>query len=507
MSRVVSSRRAWVALVGMVPAVLVVGLDVTVLSVALPTLARDLGASTDQLQWLSMAYSITYAAAIVPSGLLGDRAGRRGVLLGSLAVFVAGSLACALSATAGELIAARALLGVGAAGVATLSTAMVNVLFGEAERGRAMTLIMLVNVVGFPLGPILGGWLLGHVAWGWIFAINVPVAVLGIVAVAWLMPESRASQRPGWDLPGLASLSGAVVALCFGLTQAESEGWTDASVWPPITLGAVLLAVFLRIERATRDPFVPVGLFRRPRFAGGAAAAALMSFVIAGLLFVVPQYTQAVLGASTEVSGLYLLSFAVGMLVAMPLAQAVSSRFGSGVTIGVGMGLLALSLMLAAATTVTTAGWWLVIWAALAGAAFGLGLPVSMALAIGDVPVDASGVGSGVLQSLRQIATAVGTALLGSLLGAGYRAGLPTDLPDKIAATARSGIEQGLAVANQLGSARLVEQVRAAFVDGMVHVAYAGAALSVVSLVAFGIALAIRRARTRQQAPEKADVR
>ncbi|MCI1211264.1 MAG: MFS transporter [Bifidobacterium tibiigranuli] len=497
MSQKLSSRRAWLALVAMVPAVLVVGLDVTVLSVALPTLARDLTASTGQLQWFVMAYTITYAAAIVPSGLLGDRFGRRGVLVGSLVVFTVGSLACALSSTAGTLIVARALLGIGAAGIATLSTAMVNVLFSDSERGRAMTLIMLVNVIGFPLGPILGGWLLAHVSWGWIFMINVPIAILAVISVLWLIPESRSKRRPTWDVPGLASISVAIVLVCYGLTQAESESWGQVSVWLPTIVAIALVVVFVGIERRAAAPLVPLALFRRRRFAAGSAAAVLMSFVIAGLLFVVPQYAQAILGASTQGSGFYLLSFAAGMLIAFPLAPKLSGRLGDGGTITIGLITLALSLFLATATTPTTPGWWLVAWAALAGGAFGLGLPIAMA--IGDVDVDASGVGSAVLQSLRQVGTAIGVALLGSILSAGYR----TSLLGTAGTTAREGVEQGLVVAQQTGSTSLADQVRTAFMHGMSWVCLTSAIVSILAAVILGLGLLVRRAHPNHHAPEK----
>lgn len=495
-----SARRAWIAMIALVPAAFIVGLDITILSVALPTLAHDLSASTDQLQWFVMAYTMTFAAAILPSGLLADRYGRRKILLISLAIFGLGSLACALSSNSTELIVARALLGVGAAGIATLSTALVAVLFPEDKRGKAMLAIMLVNMLGMPIGPILGGWMLGQVGWQWIFTINLPIVILALIIARVAIPETKALTAPKLDLFGLGTVSAALVLLCYGVTEAGSGSWSDLDAWLPTLLGVALGGVFLFIQSRARSPLVPLRLFRKPRFSAGAAAASVISFIVAGILFIVPQYSQAVLGASTEQSGFYLISFSAGMLVAAPLMGRLTARFGRALIISFGSILAAVALGLASTSTSDTPGWWLVLWAALVGVALGLVLPTSMAMALSDLDNDAEGVGSAVVQALRQVATTLGAAVLGGVLATGYRNNLTLQAPAQLLDIANKGVEQGLAVAAQLGSPQAVRQVQDAFMAGMASVNFISALLSLLSGLALLIGTLVYRQRQRAAA-------
>src|SRR6516164_1935605 len=201
--------RRWWALGALVLAVLAVGLDGTILSVALPTLATALHASESDLQWFSSGYLLVLAAAMLPAGLLGDRYGRKKVLLVSLALFGAGSAACAYASSGAAFIAARAVLGLAGAGIIVMALSALTVLFTEQERPRAVGIWAAANFLALPLGPILGGWLLTHYWWGWVFLLNVPVALIGFGATLALVPESRAPQRPGLDPVGIiASTSG-----------------------------------------------------------------------------------------------------------------------------------------------------------------------------------------------------------------------------------------------------------------------------------------------------------
>jgi len=221
--------RRWWALMSLVPAALAVSLDATVLSVALPTLGTDLHASTDALQWFVIAYTLAFAAAMIPAGLLGDRVGRKRVLLTSLVVFGAGSLACATATGPATMIAARAILGIGAAAVLPMTMAFITVLFEETERSKALAVIMTVTMLGFPIGPIVGGWLVTNAWWGWVFLINLPVVAVAMVAVAALLPESSATSIAGTsvdrtargpvDVAGIVLSSAALAALSYGVTE------------------------------------------------------------------------------------------------------------------------------------------------------------------------------------------------------------------------------------------------------------------------------------------------
>ena len=222
-------RRRWWALGALALSVLVVGLDLTVLNLALPTLGTDLHASTSDLQWFVDSYSLVLAALLLPAGLLGDRFGRKKILVPALVLFGLASLACAYSHTSGELVAARAVLGVGAAVIMPLSLAVIPVLFTPAERQKAIAVVMAAVFIGYPLGPILGGWLLDTFWWGSVFLINVPVIVLALIAVVLLMPESRSEHRPRLDLVGVVVSSAGLVALVYGFIKAGQDGWSDAT--------------------------------------------------------------------------------------------------------------------------------------------------------------------------------------------------------------------------------------------------------------------------------------
>src|SRR5262245_27459003 len=217
--------RKWWVLVPAVLAVLAVGLDGTILSVALPTLGRSLHASTGQLQWFVAAYTLVFAAALVPGGMLGDRYGRKRMLVVALVVFGLASIACALAPSAGALIAARALLGLGGAILIPMVLAVLPVLFDETERPRAIGAITAAAMLGYPIGPLLGGWMLTRFDWSWVFLINVPVVALAVVAVIVLMPESRSSVRQRVDLVGVALSAGGLALLTYGVIGAGEMGW------------------------------------------------------------------------------------------------------------------------------------------------------------------------------------------------------------------------------------------------------------------------------------------
>src|SRR5712691_5440127 len=236
--------RRWWALAALSLSVLVVALDLFVLSLALPTLSADLHASSSDLQWFVVAYSLVLAAALLPAGMLGERIGRKKILLVALAVFGVASLACAYSRSAGELIAARAVLGVAAAVILPMALAALPVMFSAEERPRAIAAVGGATFLGYPIGPILGGWLLDHFWWGSVFLINVPVVIIAIVAVATLMPESRGEDASKADVTGMAISSVGLALLTYGLIKAGDDGWGNGAVLATIGAGVVVLAAF-----------------------------------------------------------------------------------------------------------------------------------------------------------------------------------------------------------------------------------------------------------------------
>src|SRR5580700_8106507 len=248
-SSVTQDRRRWWALGALALSVLVVGLDLFVLSLALPTLSADLHASSADLQWFVDAYTLVLAAALLPAGLLGDRFGRKKLLTGALVLFGVASLACAYASSAGELIAARAVLGLAAAVILPLALAVLPVMFTPAERSRAIAIVGGATFIGYPLGPILGGWLLDNYWWGSVFLINVPIVVLALAAVAFLMPESRGSGKFRIDALGVLISSAGLSALTYGVIRAGQDGWSDSLAVTTMVGGLVALIAFVAWER------------------------------------------------------------------------------------------------------------------------------------------------------------------------------------------------------------------------------------------------------------------
>src|SRR5262245_30332063 len=266
--------RRWLALGAVMLSVLAVSLDGTVLSVALPTLATALHASESDLQWFSSGYLLVLAALTLPAGLLGDRYGRKLVMLTSLALFAAGSAACALAPSAAAFIAARVLLGVAGAGIVVMALSALAVLFTEEERPRATGIWAAANFLALPLGPLLGGWLLTHAWWGWVFLINVPVALLGLLVGAALVPESRAPERPALDPLGVVTSTAGLAGLTYGLIEAGQNGWTDVSALGPMAAGLAVLVGFFVWEhrlgqRPGGQPLIDMALFRSGSFTWG----------------------------------------------------------------------------------------------------------------------------------------------------------------------------------------------------------------------------------------------
>jgi EmrB/QacA subfamily drug resistance transporter len=501
-----TSPRRWWALISLVPAVLAVGLDGTILSVALPTLGHELGATTGQLQWFLVAYTLAFAAAMIPAGTLGDRIGRKRVLLGALAVFGLASGACALATGPATFIAARVLLGVGAAAILPMALAAIPFLFDEDERGRAVGLIMTVTMLGFPLGPVLGGWLLSHAWWGWVFLLNLPVVVVGLVSVGALMPESPRAPARRVDSGGIGLSALALAMLSYGLIEAGDRGWTDPRALSTLALGAALVLAFVTWEQRVAEPLVNLRLFGCRDFSGGAAVASLVSFVMMALLFALPLHAQAVHGLGAQGTGLRLLPLIGGMLLTAMPSGALAGRIGARVVVGSGMLVLAVGLAGGAAAGLSANSWDTAWWTAVCGAGLGMTLPTAMDAALGALSEEAAGTGSAVLQALRMVGSSFGAATLGSVLNAGYRARLEHDhaltgLPHSALDAARESVLQAVAIADQLHLAPLLTAARSAYAAGMGQMLWVSAALAVAGAALAVTAMPGRPAPTR---PEEA---
>ncbi len=484
----ISATRRWGAVAALGLSVLVVGLDLTVLNLALPTLARELHASTGDLQWFIAAYSLVVAAFLLPAGMLGDRLGRKKVRILALIMFGASSAACAYSVSAGELIAARAVLGLGAAAILPLALSVLPVLFTEEERPRAIAAVSAAIFLSYPVGPILGGWLLDRFWWGSVFLINVPVVIVAVVVVALLMPESRSAERPRVDLIGMGISSLGLTALTYGTIKAGENGWGNRVALTGMLGGVAVLGLFVLWERAAGrraiQPLVDLSLFRSARFTWGTILTTAVSFAMFGILFAMPQYFQDVRGFNALGSGLRLLPLILGMLVGLVLGGRLTEprRSGPGTAEGVkpepragakllvtaGFAVMAAGLAVGAFTKISSGTGFAAAWFAVAGAGLGLAIPSAMNAALGALSAERSGAGSALISAMRQVGATIGVAVLGTILNSVYRGQLHLGgLPPRIADATRDSVGVGVLVAHKLGSAPLLDAVRTAFVHGM----------------------------------------
>ncbi|MFD4250464.1 DHA2 family efflux MFS transporter permease subunit [Amycolatopsis thermoflava] len=474
--------KRWWALGALAVALLAFGLDVTVLSVALPTLAVDLDASTSELQWFSNAYTLVLAAGLLPAGLLGDKFGTKRFLLGGLAVFGLASVACAYAGSAGMLIAARAFLGLGAAALVPLSMSVLNALFPGADRARAIAVWAAAMAVGIPLGPVVGGWLLDNFWWGSVFLLNVPAVLAGLVLLAWLVPDLPGDRGRRVDLPGVVLSSASLVALTYGLVEAGDRGWGSAAVLGPVLGGLALLAGFVVHQARAAQPLLDLGLFASPGFRWGAVLATLASFAMMGALFLLPQYFQAVYATDALGTGLRLLPVVGGLLVGVRVAEWLRPRLGARVLVSTGFVLMTGGLVAGTATGTGDGYGYAAVWVSLVGLGLGFALPPSMDIAMGALSPGRSGVGGGVLQAMRQVGGTLGVAILGTVLNAGYRGGVDVaGLPDDVAEAVRDSAAAGVQVAARVPA--LLGSVRESFVAGMSATLWVCAGFALVGAV------------------------
>ncbi|WP_399928844.1 MFS transporter [Streptomyces kanamyceticus] len=460
--------RRWWALGALVASMLVLGFDMTIINVALPTMADQLGADTGEQQWMADAYVVVFAALMLPAGLLGDRFGRRRMLMTGLAVFLAGSLLGTLAHDVLPVVVARAVMGVGGALVMPLALAVLPALFAPGERTKAVGIVSAASALGAPLGPLVGGWLLDHFWWGSIFLINVPMVAIGLTACAFLLPETSDPASPKVDVASTALTAAGLGSLIYAVIEAPGRGWGDPLVLGMLAGALVLLAALVLRERRVPRPMLDMSLLRNRGFCLNTMAATLVMFVLAGLLFVLPQYLQAVLGNDAFGTGIRMLPLMGGLLVAAKGAEPVVRRFGPRAVISGGLVVLAFAAILGSRTDVGSGYGFTALWLSVAGLGFGFAVVPSMDSALGALPVERAGSGSGLMMTVRQVGSALGIALLGSLLAFAYTRELDTGgLPGPAGDAAGESVVAAHAVADRLGSARLAESADAAYVHGM----------------------------------------
>src|SRR5437588_2227546 len=441
-------------------AALIINIDVTIVNVTLPSLVRQLGATTTNLQWVVDAYTLVFAALILAAGSLSDRVGRKGVLLLGLVVFAAGSLAGSLGQTPDQLIAARAVMGIGAAGIfpATLSL-IANVFTERGERARAIGLWGATTGIGVATGPIVGGWLLEHFWWGSVFLFMAPVAAVIAGLIAWAVPTSKDPAAPPIDRRGLVLSSAGMATLVLGIIQAPNWGWGTAPTLVTIAAGLLILALFVGVERRMDRPMLDVGLFRNPRFTAASGSITIGFFTLAGFTFLITQYFQFVKGYTPFGTGLRLLPVASSIAVAAVVGTKFAVRIGNKAVVASGLALFGAALWWISTATTSTPYIAIVGQMLMGGGGLGLITAPATEAIMGAVPTEKAGVGSAVNDATRLFGAALGVAVIGSvaasLYGSRLGATLPTGIPHQAALAAKSSVGGALIAAQGLRHAGL----------------------------------------------------
>jgi len=501
-----SNPRRWQILGVLCVALFVIVMDNTIVNVALPTLARELGAGTSSLQWIVDAYTLVFAGLLLAAGGLGDRFGRKPALIAGLVVFGSFSLLGALASSTGQLIAARAVMGVGAALIFPTTLAIaVNVFTDARERAAAIGIWTAITGVAVALGPISGGWLLEHFSWGSVFLVNVPVAASAAVAAWVLVPDSRDPRAPRLDLPGLGLSIAGVTLLVWSLIEAPRHGWTSVATLGGVAAAASLLVVFVLWERRTPQPLLDVRLFRNMRFTGASLAVTLGFFALFGFIFLVTQYFQLVKGYTALQAGVRTVPFALAMGIAAVSAPAVVRRLGTKLVVAGGLASMAVGFAIAATNDATTPYRVIVTAMLLMGAGLGAAVAPATESILGSLPAAKAGVGSAVNDTTREVGGTLGVAVLGSIMASLYGGRIADALsgapiPAQAQAAAHDSLAAALQVAQHVGgSAGAI--IAATARDAFVHAFQVGSWVTGgVALAGALIALVLLPARARDEA-------
>jgi EmrB/QacA subfamily drug resistance transporter len=493
--------KRWWILAVLAISLLVITIDGTVVNTALPTLARDLDASSSQLQWIVDAYTLVFAGLLLVAGSLGDRFGRERALAGGLVVFGVASVAAAFSGSAAELIASRSLMGVGAALImpATLSI-LTDVFQDRAERTKAIGIWAAVSGLGVAIGPTLGGFLLQHFEWGSVFLVNLPVVAIALIGGRRFVPVSKAPVAPRLDPAGAVLSMAGLGALTYGLIEAPSNGWTSGTTIGFIGTAVALLAAFALWElRGTDHPMVELDLFRNMRFTAASISVTIVFFSLFGSLFLLTQILQDVLGYSTLAAGAGALPFALAMGAVSPLAAGMARRTGTKLPVAGGLLLMAAGLALMSTANAGTTYFHLMVSTVLMGIGMGLAMAPATDSIMGALPQEKAGVGSAINDSVRNIGGVLGVAVIGSVATSAFSsrmANATAGLPGDAAGAARESITGALHVADATGGAAgsgLADSAREAFMT-----AASGGELIAAAVAVVGAALALRYLPARE---------
>jgi DHA2 family multidrug resistance protein-like MFS transporter len=498
--------RRWAILAALVVSLLVVVLDNTILNIALPTIQRDLAATQSQLVWSIDSYILVFASLLFTWGILGDKYGRKKILVIGLVIFGIASAACAFAESANMLIAFRALMGVGGAAVMPTTLAIITVVFPPHERGKAIGAWAGAVGAAVALGPVLGGILLEHPEWsnwatgndwGSVFLINIPIVIVGLFFIVRIVPETRNPHPRKLDLMGLVISASGLILLVYGIINASAtRDWLAPTVIIPMVVGASIIALFLWMEARSDHASFDVSLFKNRGYAVSLTAVSLAFFAMSGITFSLPFYMQILRGFSTLQAGLCFLPFALGQIIAAPRSAGMVKRYGYRTVMTGGLILVAIAMVLLARIPIDAPLWAVLVVFFVFGLGMGNVIAPGSTVMQNVLPLARAGAGSAVQNTVRQVAGALGVAIVGTVLATQYAANLTSVLdkvPPEFPEAARKAATESIVAADQILTQAAAQGVPSAVIDPLRAGAYeaflsASHVTSYISLVMIVIA-------------------
>jgi len=482
--------KRWAILAVLCTSLMIVIIGNTALNVAIPTLARELEASTSSLQWMVDAYGLVFAGLLFTAGTLGDRFGRKGALQLGLVVFLIGTVLASTADTSGVVISSRAIMGLAAAFVMPSTLSILTNVFPAHERPKAIAVWAGISGAGAAVGPITSGFLLEHFYWGSVFLVNVPMILIALVAGAILLPKSKDPEESPLDFLGAFLSIVGLVALVYSIIEGPTHGWLSGESFATFGLAIVALALFAIWESKAKHPMLDLKLFRDRRFSVASGGMTLTFFAMFGTFFLVAQYFQLVLGYSPLKSGLLQLPMAAVMMAIAPQMPKMVAKYGAHRAVPVGLGLIAIGM--AVFSQVQTDSSLVLIYASILPLAAGMATTMTplTTLIMSSVPLGKAGVGSAMNDTTRELGGALGVAVLGSVVTSQFTSSLTpaiSGLPAQARSVADSGLAGALRVAGELGGsagADLANAAKQSFVDGLSAAAIVATVVVVIAAVA-----------------------
>ncbi|MFE0101387.1 MFS transporter [Streptomyces sp. NPDC059009] len=487
--------RRWLILIVLCLSTLALIIDNMALTVAIPSMSEDLGAGAQDTQWILESYMLVFAGLLLTAGSLSDRFGRRKVMIIGLASFGLSSLAATFAATPGQLIAARVVMGIGGALVMPSTLSILITVFDDDERRKAMAAWSAVAMLGLVGGPVLGGALIAWFSWSAIFFINVPIAAVAILAAVLLMPESKGPWQKPDPIGAILSVIG-MTALVWTINELPKHGLTAPATLTTAAIAVAALTAFISWEIRTGSPMVPLGLFRNRNFTGGSLSLTLVQIGNGGLLLILTQYLQSVLGYSPTEAGLAFIPLAVASLLFNTLAATLGAKIGNRFLAVSGLVVTAIGFAVLATLSAGDGFALLAVALFLLGAGGGLAAPAAIAALMATVPEEQAGVGSALNDTIQQLGAALGVAILGSVVTSTFANSMPADTPE----SATHSIGDALDTAARTHDTGLVDSARDAFSSAM-STGFTVAAAAVLAAAALALFVMRDSRPTNETAP------